>query len=34
MRMVNKPFGYWQIEYHKGEVKAVVYDSEGNAVVE
>jgi len=30
----KEPFGYWQIEYHKGEVKAVAYDSEGNAVVE
>ena len=28
------PFGYWQIEYHKGEIKAVGYDSEGNPVVE
>ena len=30
----KEPFGYWQIEYHKGEIKAVAYDADGNAVVE
>ena len=28
------PYGYWKIEYHKGEIKAVGYDADGNAVVE
>ena len=26
------PFGQWQLEYHKGEIRAVAYDAEGNAV--
>ena len=30
----KEPYGYWQIEYHKGEIKAVAYDSEGNIVAE
>ena len=30
----KEPYGYWQIEYHKGEIKAVAYDKEGNAVAE
>ena len=30
----KEPFGYWQIEYHKGEIKAVAYDSDGNIVAE
>ena len=30
----KEPFGYWQIEYHKGEIKAVAYDEEGNIVAE
>ena len=30
----KEPYGYWQIEYHKGEIKAVVYDADGNAVAE
>lgn len=28
------PFGQWQLEYHKGEIKAVAYDKAGNAVAE
>ena len=28
------PFGQWQIEYHKGEIKAVGYGSEGNPLAE
>ena len=28
------PFGQWQLEYHKGEIKAVAYDAEGKAVAE
>ena len=24
-----EPFGYWQVEYHKGEIKAVAYDEAG-----
>jgi len=30
----KEPFGYWQIEYHKGEIKAVAYDEDGNIVAE
>ena len=30
----KEPLGYWQIEYHKGEIKAVAYDSDGNIVAE
>ena len=30
----KNPYGYWKIEYHKGEIKAVAYDSEGNIVTE
>ena len=29
-----QPYGYWQIEYHKGEIRAVAYDSEGNIAAE
>lgn len=29
-----EPFGRWQVEYHKGEIKAVAYDKEGNIVAE
>ena len=29
-----KPYGYWQLEYHKGEIKAVAYDSDGNVAAE
>ena len=28
------PFGQWQLEYHKGEIKAVAYDAEGKAIAE
>ena len=28
------PFGQWQLEYHKGEIKAVAYDAEGNVIAE
>lgn len=27
-------FGHWQVEYHKGEIKAVAYDKNGNKVAE
>ena len=30
----KEPYGYWQIEYHKGEIKAVAYDEDGNIVAE
>ena len=30
----KQPYGYWKIEYHKGEIRAVAYDSEGNIVAE
>ena len=30
----KNPFGYWQIEYHKGEIRAVAYDSDGNIAAE
>ena len=29
-----EPFGRWQVEYHKGEIKAVAYDEEGCVVAE
>ena len=29
-----EPFGRWQLEYHRGEIKAVAYDEEGLAVAE
>ena len=25
-----KPFGQWQLEYHKGEITALAFDDEGN----
>ena len=28
------PFGQWQLEYHKGEIRAVAYDAEGKAIAE
>ncbi len=27
-----KPFGQWQLEYHKGEIKALAYDDDGNEI--
>ena len=30
----ENPFGQWQLEYHKGEIRAVAYDAEGNAIAE
>jgi beta-galactosidase len=30
----KEPYGCWQIEYHKGEIKAVAYDDDGNVVAE
>lgn len=27
-----EPFGKWQVEYHKGEIKAIAYDKNGNEV--
>ena len=30
----KEPYGYWQIEYHKGEIKAVAYNSDGDIVAE
>ena len=30
----KEPFGYWKIEYHKGVVKAVAYDDDGNVAAE
>ena len=29
-----EPFGRWQLEYHKGEIKAVAYGSDGSVVAE
>ena len=29
-----EPFGRWQVEYHRGEIKAVGYDEEGKVVAE
>ncbi len=28
------PFGQWQLEYHKGEIRAVAYDDNGNMIAE
>ena len=28
------PFGRWQLEYHKGEIKAVAYDDQGKVIAE
>ena len=28
------PFGQWQLEYHKGEIRAVAYDAEGKVIAE
>ncbi len=28
------PFGQWQLEYHKGEIKALAYDERGNVIAE
>ena len=28
------PFGQWQLEYHKGQLRAVAYDSDGNVIAE
>ena len=28
------PFGQWQLEYHRGEIKAVAYDANGNVIAE
>ena len=30
----TEPFGRWQLEYHKGEIKAVAYDEAGHPVAE
>ena len=27
-----EPFGHWQLEYHKGEIKALAYDSQGKVI--
>ncbi len=29
-----RPFGQWQLEYHKGEIKAVAYDVNGNVIAQ
>ena len=29
-----RPFGYWPVEYHKGELRAVAYDSNGKIIAE
>ena len=29
-----EPFGRWKVEYHRGEIKAVVYNEEGRVVAE
>ena len=29
-----EPFGHWNVEYHKGEIKAVAYDKNGNVIAE
>ena len=29
-----EPFGRWQLEYHRGEIKAVAYDEEGKVIAE
>ncbi len=28
------PFGQWQLEYHKGQIRAVAYDDNGNMIAE
>ena len=28
------PFGHWQLEYHKGEIRAVAYDADGKVIAE
>lgn len=28
------PFAHWQVEYHKGEIRAVAYDAEGKVIAE
>ncbi len=28
------PFAHWQVEYHKGEIRAVVYDADGKVIAE
>ena len=28
------PFGQWQLEYHKGEIRAVAYDADGKVIAE
>lgn len=28
------PFGQWQVEYHKGELRAVAYDADGKVIAE
>ena len=30
----KRPFGQWQLEYHKGQIKALAYDTEGNIIAE
>ena len=30
----KRPFGQWQLEYHKGQIKAVGYDEAGNVVAQ
>ena len=30
----KSPFGQWQLEYHKGEIRAVAYDADGNVIAE
>ena len=29
-----EPFGHWIVEYHKGEIKALAYDKDGNVIAE
>ncbi len=28
------PFAHWQVEYHKGEIRAIAYDAEGKVIAE
>ena len=30
----KEPFGHWILEYHKGEIKALAYDENGNVIAE
>ncbi|MBO7639428.1 MAG: DUF4982 domain-containing protein, partial [Treponema sp.] len=30
----KEPFGRWNVEYHRGQIKAVAYDQNGNAIAE